>query len=112
MSETHCQREYDCTAQESGQIHLYVLHDRLGALSARLTLHGLRGQNLAKVCVLSSCRFCPNDTAGSLHRAFSDGRGESLTEIKLKTQDDHVRTCVSELESAEDDSVSSPQHSE
>ena len=27
----------------------------------------------AKVCVLSYCRFCPNDTAGSLHRAFSDG---------------------------------------
>ena len=51
----------------------------------------------AKVCVFSSCSFCPNETVGSLHRAFSDGIGESLIEIKLKPQDDHVRTCVSEL---------------
>ena len=29
------------------------LRDRLGALSTRLHLHGLRGQNLAKVCVYS-----------------------------------------------------------
>ena len=73
----------------------------------------LRGQNLAKVCVLSYCSFCPNDTAGSLHRAFSDGRGESLIEIKLKTQDDHVRTCcVSELEGGGGASVSCPEHSE
>ena len=52
----------------------------------------------AKVCVFSSCSFCPNDTAWSLHRAFSDGIGKSLIEIKLNTQDDHVRTCVSDLE--------------
>ena len=56
----------------------------------------------ANVCVFSSCSFCPNDTAGSLHRAFSDWICESLIEIKLKTQDDHVRTCVSELEGAGD----------
>ena len=86
------------------------LRDRLSALSTRLTLHGLRGQNLAKVCVFSSCSFCPNDTAGSLHRAFSDGIGESLIEIKLKTQDDHVITCVSEIEGAGDASVSCPEH--
>ena len=59
----------------------------------------------AKVCVFSSCSFCPNDTAGSLHRAFSDGIGESLIEIKLNTQGDHVRTCVSELEGAGDASA-------
>ena len=59
----------------------------------------------AKVCVFSSCSFCPNDTAGSLHRAFSGGTGESLIEIKLNTQDDHVRTCVSELEGAGDASA-------
>ena len=88
------------------------LRDRLGALSTRLTLHGLRRQNLANVCVFSSCSFCPNDTAGSLHRDFSNGIGESLIEIKLKTQDDHVRTCVSELEGAGDASVSCPEHSE
>ena len=40
----------------------------------------------AKVCVFSSCSFCPNDTVGSLHRALSDGIGESLIEIKLNTQ--------------------------
>ena len=49
----------------------------------------------ANVCVFSSCSFRPNDTAGSLRHAFSDGIVESLIEIKLKTQDDHVRTCVS-----------------
>ena len=57
------------------------------------------------MCVFLSCSFCPNDTAGSLHRAFSDGIGESLIEIKLKTQDDHVRTCVSELQGAGDAST-------
>ena len=57
------------------------------------------------MCVFSSCSFCPNDTAGSLHRAFSDGIGEILIEIKLKTQDDHVRTCVSELKGAGDASA-------
>ena len=59
----------------------------------------------AKVCVFSSCSCCPNDTAGFLQRAFSDGIGESLIEIKLKTQDDHVRTCMSELEGAGDASA-------
>ena len=59
----------------------------------------------AKVCVFSSCSFCPNDTAGSLHRAFSDRIGENLIEILLKTQDDHVITCVSELEGAGDASA-------
>ena len=59
----------------------------------------------AKVCVFLSCSFCPNETVGSLHRAFSDGIGESLIEIKLRTQDDHVRTCVSELEGAGDASA-------
>ena len=59
----------------------------------------------AKVCGFSSCSFCPNDTAGSLHRAFSEGIGESLIEITLKTQDDHVRTCVSELQGAGDASA-------
>ena len=59
----------------------------------------------ANVCIFSSCSFCPNDTAESLHRALSDGIGESLIEIKLKTQDDQVRTCVSELEGAGDASA-------
>ena len=59
----------------------------------------------ANVCILSSCSVCPNDTAESLHRAFSGGIGESLIEIKLKTQDDKVRTCVSELEGAGDASA-------
>ena len=59
----------------------------------------------ANVCVFSSCSFCPNDSAESLHRAFFDGIGESLIEIKLKTQDDQVRTCVSELEGAGDASA-------
>ena len=98
---------YGSGESESGQIHLYVLRDRLVALSTRLTLHGLRGQKLPQKprCVLSYCSFCPNDTAESLHRAFSDWICESLIEIKLKTQDDHVRTCVSEVEGAGDASA-------
>ena len=35
----------------------------------------------ANVCIFSSCSFCPNDTAESLHCAFSDGIGESLIEM-------------------------------
>ena len=57
----------------------------------------------AKVSVFSSCSFCPNDIAGSLHRAFSGGIGESLIEIKLKTQEDHL--SVSEIEDAGDASA-------
>ena len=83
---------------------MYVLRDRLGALSTRLTLHGLIGQNLPHKprCVYSHPEASVHiiGTAGSLHRAFSDGIGESLIEIKLKTQDDHLRTCLSELKSA------------
>ena len=59
----------------------------------------------AKVCVFSSCSFCPNETAGPLYRAFSDGIGESLIKINLKTQDDHVRTSVAALECAGDASA-------
>ena len=36
---------------------------------------------------------------------FSDEMGEKLLEIKLKTQDDHIRTCVSDLEGAGDASA-------
>ncbi len=94
---------------ESVQIHLYVLRDRLGALSTRLTLHGLRGHNLPQQprCVYSHPVASVHiiSTAGSLYRAFSDGIDESLIEIKLKTQDDHMRTCVSELEGAGDASA-------
>ena len=104
MSDTHCQHEYDYTAQESGQVHLYVLLDCLGALSTRLTKRTTSTPK-ANVRVFSSCSFCPNDTAESLHRAFSDGIGESLIEINLKTQDDQVRTCVSELEGVGDAST-------
>ena len=80
---------------ESGQIHLYVLRDRMGALSTRLTLHGIRRYHLPQKprCVYSHpVASVQNDTAGSLHRAFSHGIRESLIEIQLKTQDDHV--CV------------------
>ena len=35
------------------------------------------------MCVFSSCSFCPNGTAESLHSAFSDGIGESLIEINI-----------------------------
>ena len=53
-----------------------------------------------EVCIFSACSFCPSDTSEPLHRVFSDKMGENFLEIKLKTQDDCVRTCVSELEDA------------
>ena len=51
------------------------------------------------------CRFCPNDTSEPLHHVFSDKMGENFLEIKLKIQDDQVRTCVSELEGTGDASA-------
>ena len=59
----------------------------------------------AEVCLFSSCSFCPNDTSESLHQVSSDKMGENLLEIKLKTQDDHVRICVSDLEGVGDASA-------
>ena len=57
----------------------------------------------AEVCIFSSCSFCPNTkTLEPLHRVFSEKMGENLLEIKLKTLDDNVRTCVSGLESPGD----------
>ena len=91
---------------ESGKIHLARSPGRPINTSDSARPKRTRSTPKAKVCVFSSCSFCPNDTAGSLHRAFSDGIGESLIEIKLKTQDDHMITCVSELEGAGDASKS------
>ena len=58
----------------------------------------------AKVCIFSACCFCPKNDEG-LHHALSDNIGDRLLEIKLKTQDDHVRTCVSQLEQSGDASA-------
>ena len=59
----------------------------------------------AEVCLFSTCSFRPNDTKLPNHHVFSDRMGDNFLEIKLKTQDDHVRTCVSELEDAGDASA-------
>uniref|UniRef100_UPI00358EE243 UPF0711 protein C18orf21 homolog isoform X1 n=1 Tax=Myxine glutinosa TaxID=7769 RepID=UPI00358EE243 len=58
-----------------------------------------------KVCLFSSCSFCSNNISEPLHRVYSDKMGENFLEIKLKTQDDRIRTCVSELEDAGDASA-------
>ena len=86
---------------ESGKIHLHFLRDRLGALSTRLALHGLRGHILPQKprCVYSHPVASVQMTLQDLWRI-----GERLIEIK-KTQDDHVITCVSELEGAGDASA-------
>jgi len=49
------------------------------------------------VCVFSSCSFCINDPSEPLHLVTSDNMGDSLLDVKLKTQNDHVRTCLSDL---------------
>ena len=51
----------------------------------------------SQVCLFKSCSFCPGETVKDLHRAFSDQLGTTLLEIKNNTQDDQIRTCVSEL---------------
>lgn len=58
----------------------------------------------AQVCLFLPCSFRSNDTS-DLHRVFSDRVGEHLIEIKAKTQDDWIRTCVSDLEGVEDASA-------
>lgn len=47
----------------------------------------------AQTCIFSFCGFCRNDTE-LRHRVYSDNMGENLLEIKHKTLDDQVRTCV------------------
>ena len=53
-------------------------------------------------CMFASCKFCSNEGSEPLHRVFSDNMGQTFLEIKLGTRDDHVRTCVSDLEDAGD----------
>lgn len=50
-----------------------------------------------EVCLFSTCSFCPNDNKVPLHRVFSDKMGEQLLHIQLNSNDDNIRTCVSEL---------------
>ena len=59
----------------------------------------------SQVCLFNSCSFCPGETVKDLHRVFSDQVGTTLLEIKNNTQDDQVRTCVSELVDAGDASA-------
>lgn len=57
----------------------------------------------AAVCLFSACSFCPGSSE-QLHQVLTDSMGESLMRLK-KTQNDQVRTCVSDLESAGDASA-------
>ena len=59
----------------------------------------------SQVCLFKSCSFCPGETVKDLHRAFSDQLGTTLLEIKNNTQDDQIRTCLSELVDARDASA-------
>ncbi|KAG0727186.1 hypothetical protein GWK47_035174 [Chionoecetes opilio] len=52
--------------------------------------------------MFASCRFCSDDGSEPLHRVFSDNMGHTFLQIKLETRDDHVRTCVSDLEEVGD----------
>ena len=66
-----------------------------------VTVRPKRTKNIPKseIYIFSSCNFYPNvnDTSEPLHRVLSDKMGENFLDINLKTQYDHVRTCVSEL---------------
>ena len=54
------------------------------------------------VCIFSICDFCKGDASGDLHKVSSTNRGRLLIDIKNKTKDDHVRTCVSDLHDDKD----------
>ena len=61
----------------------------------------------AEICVFSTCGFCPGQDNKSepLHQVLTNQMGETFLEIKSKTLDDSVRTCMCELDSAGDASA-------
>ena len=68
-------------------------------------LRGLKGRERFPSRKCAFCSFCPGETVKDLHRVFSDQVGTTLLEIKNNTQDDQVRTCVSEFVDAGDASA-------
>ena len=49
-----------------------------------------------EVCLFSSCKFCPKNS-DSLHQIVTTARGQSLLDLKENTNDNFVRTSLSEL---------------
>ena len=50
------------------------------------------------VCIFNPCSFCPVSLNDPLHCVSTDGRGQSLLQIKYNTTDNAVRACVSDLQ--------------
>ena len=46
--------------------------------------------------MLASCKFCSDEGSEALHRVFSNNMGHTFLKIKLETQDDLVRTSLSD----------------
>jgi len=59
----------------------------------------------AEVCMFSICNFCTTEKTEPLHRVLTDSMGEKPLEIKQKTSDNHVRTCLTELKDPGDASA-------
>ena len=51
----------------------------------------------AEVCIFTTCKFCSGEGPEALHRVFSDNMGHTLLKMKLETEDDLVRTSLSDL---------------
>ena len=50
------------------------------------------------VCIFNPCSFCPVSLNNPLHCVSTDGRGQSLLQIKHNTIDNAVRACGSDLQ--------------
>ena len=52
--------------------------------------------------MLGTCKFCPDKTDSRLVKVETNSKGLHFLEIEMNTDDDTVRTCVSDLNDHDD----------
>ena len=52
--------------------------------------------------MFGTCKFCPDKTDSRLVKVETNSKGLHFLEIKMNTNDDTVRTCVSDLNDYDD----------
>ena len=72
---------------------------RPGRPSSEVDARPKRSKTVQKTeaCMFAPCKFCSGDGHEALHRVFSDNMGHTFLKMKLETQDDLVRTSLSDL---------------
>ena len=58
---------------------------------------GTKTVHKAEVCMFASCKSCSGEGQEALHRVVSDKMGHTLLKMNVETQDDLVRTSLSDL---------------